>query len=99
METDSRTLRASSSEEGVGCGARPAGEGARFGGFLAVGKSKAKVYVETDTRVTFQDVAGVDEAKSELEEVVAFLKDPGSHGRLGARMLGAEPAMGFADVA
>ena len=56
------------------------------GGFLAVGKSKAKVYVETDTRVTFRDVAGVDEAKAELEEVVAFLKDPASHGRLGARM-------------
>ena len=56
------------------------------GGFLAVGKSKAKVYVETDTKVTFQDVAGVDEAKAELQEIVAFLKDPKSYGRLGARM-------------
>ena len=65
---------------------RMAGRMGPGGNFLAVGKSKAKVYVETDTRVTFQDVAGVDEAKSELEEVVAFLKDPGSHGRLGARM-------------
>ncbi len=56
------------------------------GGFLAVGKSKAKVYVETDTKVTFQDVAGVDEAKGELQEIVAFLKDPKGYGRLGARM-------------
>ena len=56
------------------------------GGFLAVGKSKAKVYVETDTKVTFQDVAGVDEAKVELQEIVAFLRDPKSYGRLGARM-------------
>ncbi len=56
------------------------------GGFLAVGKSKAKVYVEADTKVTFQDVAGVDEAKAELQEIVAFLRDPKSYGRLGARM-------------
>ena len=56
------------------------------GGLMAIGKSKAKVYVETDTKVTFADVAGVDEAKAELQEVVAFLKDPKQHGRLGARM-------------
>jgi cell division protease FtsH len=55
-------------------------------GLLSIGKSKAKVYVETNTRVTFADVAGVDEAKHELQEVVAFLKDPTAHGRLGARM-------------
>jgi cell division protease FtsH len=56
------------------------------GGLMAIGKSKAKVYVETDTKVTFDDVAGVDEAKAELKEVVDFLKDPKLHGRLGARM-------------
>jgi cell division protease FtsH len=56
------------------------------GGFMAVGQSKAKVYVETDTKVTFDDVAGVDEAREELQEIVAFLKDPRSYGRLGARM-------------
>ncbi|MBK7974719.1 MAG: ATP-dependent zinc metalloprotease FtsH [Deltaproteobacteria bacterium] len=65
---------------------RFAGKMGPGGGLLAIGKSKAKVYVETDTKVTFGDVAGVDEAKSELEEIAAFLRDPKSHGRLGARM-------------
>jgi len=57
-----------------------------FGGLMSVGKSRAKVYVEKDTRVTFADVAGADEAKFELQEVVAFLKDPTSYGRLGAHV-------------
>jgi cell division protease FtsH len=56
------------------------------GGFMTVGRSKAKVYVETDTKVTFDDVAGVDEAKEELKEIVNFLKNPTEYGRLGARM-------------
>ncbi len=60
--------------------------GQGLGGMMAVGKSKAKVYVETDTKVAFADVAGVDEAKGELKEVVDFLKDPAGHSRLGARM-------------
>ena len=57
-----------------------------MGSFMSIGKSKAKVYMETDTKVTFQDVAGVDEAKEELQEVIGFLKDPKSHGRLGGRV-------------
>jgi cell division protease FtsH len=57
-----------------------------FGGMMSVGRSKAKVYVETDTKTTFADVAGVDEAKAELEEIVAFLKDPVRYGRLGGRV-------------
>src|SRR5713226_3103142 len=57
-----------------------------FGGLMAVGRSKAKVYVETDTKTTFADVAGVDEAKAELQEIVSFLKDPVRYGRLGGRV-------------
>src|SRR4051812_29817230 len=56
------------------------------GGLMAIGKSKAKIYVETDTGVSFADVAGVDEAKDELREVVDFLKSPDQYGRLGGRM-------------
>jgi cell division protease FtsH len=56
------------------------------GGFMSVGKSKAKVYVETDTKVSFADVAGIDEAKEELQEIVQFLKEPQRYGRLGGRV-------------
>jgi cell division protease FtsH len=54
------------------------------GSFLNIGKSRAKVYVMHDTGVNFADVAGVDEAKQELMEVVDFLKHPEDYGRLGA---------------
>ncbi len=61
-------------------------QGFGAGGLMQIGRSKAKIYVETDTKTTFADVAGVDEAKEELQEVVAFLKQPKEHGRLGARV-------------
>ncbi len=54
-------------------------------GFLALGK-KAKIYVEEDLGVTFEDVAGVDEAKEELKEVIEFLKNPAKFTELGGRM-------------
>jgi cell division protease FtsH len=57
-----------------------------MGGMMSIGKSRAKVYVEKDTRVTFEDVAGVDEAKEELSEIIDFLTDPKQHGVLGARV-------------
>jgi cell division protease FtsH len=65
---------------------RRAGAGGLGGGLMQIGKSKARIYVEADTGVTFDDVAGVDEAKDELKEIIAFLKDPESYGRLGGRM-------------
>ncbi len=60
-------------------------QGGLGGGFLSIGKSRAKVYMENSTGVSYADVAGVDEAKAELQEVVEFLKDPQGLGRLGAR--------------
>lgn len=65
---------------------RRMGSGGGVGGMMSIGKSKAKVYVESDTKVTFADVAGVDEAKAELQEVIDFLKAPKEYGSLGARM-------------
>ena len=57
-----------------------------MGGMLQIGKSKAKIHMEKDIPVTFDDVAGVDEAKVELQEVVKFLREPRAYGRLGARI-------------
>lgn len=56
-----------------------------LGGLMTLGKSKARIYVEKDTKTAFDNVAGVDEAKDELKEIVSFLQDPDQYGRLGAR--------------
>jgi cell division protease FtsH len=55
-------------------------------GFMTVGKSKAKIYAEKDIKVTFADVAGVEEAKEELREVIEFLKTPERFTRLGGKI-------------
>jgi cell division protease FtsH len=64
---------------------RRAGSGVG-GGLMQIGKSKARIYMQKDTGVTFDDVAGVDEAKEELKEIIDFLKDPEGYGRLGGRL-------------
>ena len=56
------------------------------GGLLSVGRSKAKIFAETDIKIGFNDVAGVDEAKAELQEIVEFLKNPQEFTRLGAHV-------------
>ncbi len=60
--------------------------GGRAGGLMNIGRSRARVYVETDTKTSFADMAGADEAKDELREIVEFLKDPKRYGRLGAHV-------------
>ncbi|WP_429925491.1 ATP-dependent zinc metalloprotease FtsH (plasmid) [Agrobacterium vitis] len=65
---------------------RGVGGGQSMGGLISIGKSKAKVYLEQKTGVTFDDVAGADEAKAELQEIVSFLKEGDKYGRLGARI-------------
>ncbi|MBQ4416622.1 MAG: ATP-dependent metallopeptidase FtsH/Yme1/Tma family protein, partial [Butyrivibrio sp.] len=58
----------------------------KSGGPFSVGRSNAKVYVQRETGVTFQDVAGEDEAKESLVEVVDFLHNPGKYSHIGARL-------------
>ncbi len=66
---------------------RRVGQGGGLGGgLMSVGKSKAKIYAEEDVKITFDDVAGVDEAKEELREIIGFLREPDRYGRLGARL-------------
>jgi len=55
-------------------------------GFMTLGKNKARIYVEDELGVTFEDVAGVDEAKQELMEVIEFLKEPARFTELGGKM-------------
>jgi ATP-dependent Zn protease len=66
--------------------ARGMAGGGLGGGLLSTGRSKAKLVAETDVDVTFDDVAGVDEAKEELREIVDFLKHPEEFTRLGAHI-------------
>jgi cell division protease FtsH len=60
--------------------------GSGSSGLMQIGKSKAKVYIEKATGVTFADVAGIDEAEEEVAEIVGFLKDPDKYQRLGGRI-------------
>ncbi len=60
--------------------------GGGSGGPMGVGKSNAKVYVQKETGVTFKDVAGEDEAKESLQEVVDFLHNPGKYSKIGAKL-------------
>ena len=60
--------------------------GGGFGGIGSVGKSNAKVYMEKSTGVTFKDVAGQDEAKESLEEIIDFLHNPGKYTAIGAKL-------------
>jgi cell division protease FtsH len=60
--------------------------GGQAGGALAFGKSKGKVFQESEVKVTFRDVAGVEEAKTELEEIIEFLRSPAKYQRIGARI-------------
>lgn len=66
--------------------ARRINGGARGGGPMGIGKSKAKLLDPEDIKVTFEDVAGVDEAKEDLQEVVEFLEDPQKFERLGGKI-------------
>jgi cell division protease FtsH len=60
--------------------------GSAQGGLMSIGRSKAKVYVEHATGVSFDDVAGIDEARAELVEIVDFLKNPQRYQRLGGKI-------------
>ncbi len=60
--------------------------GSGSGGLMGVGKSRAKVYIQKETGVTFKDVAGQDEAKESLQEIVDFLENPGKYTAIGAKL-------------
>ncbi|HTZ39089.1 MAG TPA: ATP-dependent zinc metalloprotease FtsH [Syntrophales bacterium] len=60
--------------------------GGQQAGFMTLGKSKAKIYMENEIKITFKDAAGVDEAKQELMEEIEFLKNPGRFTEIGGRI-------------
>src|SRR3712207_7349247 len=64
------------------------------GGLMSIGKSKAKLLTEAHGRVTFEDVAGIDEAKEDLQEIVEFLRDPQKFQRLGGGTPPGGPPLG-----
>jgi cell division protease FtsH len=56
------------------------------GGLMSIGKSRARIYLEEQIKVTFADVAGIEEAKEELQEVISFLKEPQKYAKVGGRL-------------
>ena len=67
-------------------GGMGSGMGGGLGGLMNIGRSRARIYAESDTKTRFVDMAGADEAKEELMEIVEFLKAPERYGRLGAHI-------------
>lgn len=67
-------------------GERFLGKGGAGPGLLSIEKNRAKVYMESKVKTTFEDVAGVDEAKEELKEIIGFLKEPGRFSKLGGHL-------------
>jgi len=65
---------------------RMAGKDGVSPGLMSIGKSRAKTYMESNIKTTFQDIAGVDEAKEELQEIIGFLKEPQKYSRLGGHL-------------
>lgn len=65
---------------------RRLGQGGGLGSFMAIGKNKAKIYMEKEVKTTFANVAGVDEAKEELREVIEFLKRPEKFSLIGGKI-------------
>ncbi|MCL7033739.1 hypothetical protein MKW94_009196 [Papaver nudicaule] len=88
-ERDTRTERGKAAEHtaAVGIGGKVVGAIGGVGhDFTGMGKSRARVYVQQETGITFDDIAGIDEAKAELQQLVAFLRNPDRYQRLGGKI-------------